>query len=136
LGAETEKLVSTVSNMKYDIERYKAIARSAPLKVNEFNKGSWVLQVISVEGYDSKDVIGKAGQLVKDDAVLIAINKLPKGSQVSVFAGKNSNKDASEIFQLLSSKFNGKGNGKKEFASGMLEADAEKVIAKIKDDLK
>lgn len=128
LGTETEKIVSTVSNLKQDIERYKSIARNAPLEVKEINKGSLNLQVVSVEGYDSKDLIYKAGKLAKENFVLISINKMPKGSQVSIFAGINSNKDAGDIFRLLSSKFNGKGNGRKEFASGMLEADAKMII--------
>lgn len=128
LGTETEKLVSTVSNLKSDVERYKQIARNAPLEVKEVSKGSWILQTISVEGYDSKDLICKAGKLAKENSILISINKMPKGSQVSIFAGINSNKDAGEMFRLLSAKFNGKGNGKKEFASGMLEADDETIL--------
>lgn len=131
LGTENEKLVSTVSNLKSDVERYKSLVRNLPLDVKEHDKGGWILQIVSVEGYDSKDLIFKAGKLVKPECVLIAINKLTKGSQVSVFAGINSNKDAGEIFRLLSSKFNGKGNGKKDFASGMLEANAEKIINSI-----
>ena len=127
LGTETEKLVSTTSNLKAEVERYKSIARNAPLEVKEIGS----LQVISVEGYDSKDLIYKAGKLVKENSVLIAINKMPKGSQVSIFAGISSNKDAGEIFRQLSKKFNGKGNGRKEFASGMLESDAEAIIKEM-----
>lgn len=128
LGTETEKLVSTVSNLKIEMERYKAIARNAPLEVKEISKGSWNLQFVSVEGYETKDLIAKSGKLLKPNAVLIAVNSNKKGSQVAIFAGIDSNKDAGEIFKMLSSKFNGKGNGKKEFASGMLEADAKAII--------
>ena len=131
LGTETEKLVSTVSNLKQDLEKYKALVRNAPLEVKEINKGSSILQVISVEGYDSKDLIVKAGKLVKNNALLIAINSMPKGSQVSIFAVKDSNKDASEIFRQLSLRFNSKGNGKKEFASGILEANSHEIIHTI-----
>ncbi len=131
LGTETDKLVSTVSNLKQDLEKYKALVRNAPLEIKEINKGSYLLQVVSVEGYDSKDLIVKAGKLVKNNALLIAINSMPKGSQVSIFAGIDSNQDAGGLFQQLSLKFNGKGNGKRDFASGILEADAQKIIESL-----
>lgn len=133
LGAEQDKIIPTINNLKAENESLKKAMKSQKIEVKE-EKISGLLFVYNVfEGMDKKLLIEKANEFVQGKTVLCFLNKTDT-LQVMIMVSEDSGKDASVIIKSLNEKLGGKGGGKKNFAMCSVdEKDAEKVLKAVKE---
>ncbi|MFH1066108.1 MAG: DHHA1 domain-containing protein [Nanoarchaeota archaeon] len=133
LGAEQDKIIPTINNLKADIENLKKAMKSQKIEVKEDKIGGLLFVYNTFEDMDKKLLIDKANELMKEKTVLCFLNKTDT-LQVMIMVSEDSGKDASAIIKALNEKFGGKGGGKQAFAMCSVdEQDTEKVLKEVKE---
>ncbi len=132
LGAEQEKIMPTIMNLKKEIEQCRNALKAQKIDAKRENINGFLFVWNIFEAVDKKVLIEKADELMKEKTILCFINKT-EPMQVIVMVSDDLNKDASAIINALNKTFGGKGGGKKNFAMCSVdEKDAEKVISAVK----
>lgn len=139
LLTDDDKIVATVRNMKENNENLKKQLRelaksSVEGPEHELVKG---IKFYTKEfiGFEKEILIRKAAELANNKSIVAFINKTEKTTQLILMVSKDLEHDASQILSKITSRFNGKGGGKKDFAMGSFLGDAKDALAEIKRHL-
>jgi len=151
LGTEQDKAISTIKNLKDELERCKKAMKSRKIEAKEEMANGLCFVHAVFEDMGKKILIDKANELIKDKTVLCFLNKsgtmlseqsegklrTPVSMQVIIMCSADSGKDASLIVKALNQKFGGKGGGKQAFAMcSVNEGNADKVLNAVKEIVK
>lgn len=123
--SDKERLIATIKNLKENQESMKKQMRDLAKNAIE-TIGHEVVKDIKFyakefENYEKEILIKKAGELAKEKAIIAFINKTEKAPQLLITVGKELEHDASLILKDITSKYGGKGGGKKDFAMGSFD---------------
>ncbi|MFA5888493.1 MAG: DHHA1 domain-containing protein [Candidatus Nanoarchaeia archaeon] len=133
LGAEQDKVIPTIKNLKDELERCKKAMKSQKIEAKEELVNGFHFIYAVFEDMDKKLLIDKANELMKNKSVLCFLNKSDT-LQVVIMCSADSGKDASLIVKALNEKLGGKGGGKQAFAMcSVNEGNADKVLSAVKD---
>ncbi len=140
LLSTNDKVVQTVKNLKEENEKIKKQLREimkASLEGIEHEVINGIkFFKMEFTDYEMEILIKKAGELTNEKSVVVFINKTKKTNQLVITVSKDINYDASLILKDITSRYNGRGGGKKEFSMGSFEGDAKQVFEEIKRIIK
>jgi len=127
LGASMKTLESTAKNLKDDLETYRKrlnqITEQLVDKIIPQKKGDKLLFASIFETLDDSTLIKKAGEIIKrSDTIVIFINANNNGT-VLLACNDSLQIDCSSVLKSVLSKFQGKGGGKPNFATGSVPRD-------------
>jgi len=134
VDATLDTLKSTVRNLRdefFDIrKRLAQLSEKEAEDIKFVEKNGIKIYLKTFEGLNNKNLMEKAGELVESEkSVAIFANK---DDNVFLILGRSKDLglDCNVILKEVFTKFNGKGGGKPEFASGIIDKD------KVEDALK
>jgi alanyl-tRNA synthetase len=136
LMTDDGKITATVKNLKDGQESMKKqmreLAKSAADKIGHELVKDIKFYAKEFADYEKEILIKKASELSKEKSIVAFINRTEKTQQLIITVSKDLSHDASSILKQVTSKFNGKGGGKKDFAMGSFTATTEEVIDEIR----
>jgi alanyl-tRNA synthetase len=127
LGASMKTLESTAKNLKDDLDMYRKrlnqITEQLVDKAVPQKKGDKLLFASIFEMLDDSTLIRKAGEIIKrSDTIVIFINANNNGTAL-LACNDSLQIDCNSVLQSVLSKFQGKGGGKRNFATGSVPRD-------------
>ena len=127
LGASMKTLESTAKNLKDDLDIYrKRLSQITEQFVNKIapqKKGNKLLYASICEMLDDSALIKTAGEIIKrSDAIVVFIN-VNNGGMVILACNEKLPIDCNSIVKSVLGKFQGKGGGKPNFATGSVPKD-------------
>jgi len=122
LGASMKTLESTAKNLRDDLDMYRKrlnqITEQLVDKTVPQKKGDKLLFASIFEMLDDSTLIRKAGEIIKrSDTIVIFINANNNGT-VLLACNDSLQIDCNSVLKSVLSKFQGKGGGKPNFATG------------------
>ena len=127
LGASMKTLESTAKNLKNDLDVYRKrlnqITEQLVDKIVPQKKGDKLLYTGIFEMLDDSVLIKKAGEIItRSDTVVVFINANSNGT-VLLACNDSLQIDCNSVLKSALSKFQGKGGGKPNFATGSVPRD-------------
>ncbi|MEM3382452.1 MAG: DHHA1 domain-containing protein [Nitrososphaerales archaeon] len=137
VGATLDTLKRTIQNLKDDflkIRKRLALLSEKEAEDIEFIEKNGIKTYLKIfDGLDNKKLMEKAGELMKEkNNIIVFVNRDEKAFLI-LGRSPNLNLDCNAILKEVAIKFNGKGGGKPEFASGVVDNDkVEDVLDFVK----
>jgi len=139
LGTTPEKLENTIKNQKSEIDSLQKsnsfLSKSILNSIQSKKIHNFLAYINSFEGVSKKELIEKAGELIKQDNLLVLFtNKENENSFIILACNENLSLDCNSILSSSLKKYQAKGGGKKNFTMGSF--DSKYLNPLIEDILK
>lgn len=127
VGATLDTLKRTVQNLKDDFlnirKRLSLLSEREAEDIKFVEKNGIKIYLRIFEGLDNKKLMEKAGELIKNESSVVVFANRDENAFLILGRSSNLELDCNAILKEVAMKFNGKGGGKLEFASGIVDND-------------
>ncbi|MEM2955542.1 MAG: DHHA1 domain-containing protein [Nitrososphaerales archaeon] len=127
VGATLDTLKRTVQNLKDDFlnirKRLALLSEREAEDIKFVEKNGIKIYLKIFDGLDNKKLMEKAGELMKNESSVVVFANRDENAFLILGRSPNLELDCNAILKEVTMKFNGKGGGKPEFASGIVDND-------------
>ncbi len=127
VGSTLDTLKRTVQNLKDDFlntrKRLALLSKKEAEDIKFIEKNGIKIYLKIFDGLDNKKLMEKAGELMKNEGSVVVFANRDENAFLILGRSPNLELDCNAILKEAAMKFNGKGGGKPEFASGIVDND-------------
>lgn len=140
VGATLDTLKSTIQNLRDEfLDLRKRLARLSEKEAEDIKfveKNDIRIYLRIFEGLDNKKLMERAGELIKSEKSIVIFANRDDDAFLILGRSADLRLDCNAILKEVFMRFNGKGGGKPEFASGIIDKDkVEDVLNFIKSKI-
>lgn len=127
VGATLDTFKRTVQNLKDDFlnirKKLSLLSEREAEDIKFIEKNGIKIYLKIFDGLDNKKLMEKAGELMKNGSSVVVFANRDENAFLILGRSPNLELDCNAILKEVAMKFNGKGGGKPEFASGIVDND-------------
>ncbi|MBI4450634.1 hypothetical protein HY642_01550 [Candidatus Woesearchaeota archaeon] len=139
LGTQQDTAVKALHNILEERDKLKrellALSKSAHSDVQEESINSMRFVTKTFEDADKKRLTLMVQGLMKEKTVVLFINKASGGIQYNIYVSADLPHKAGDIGKAVNAALNGKGGGSKDYASGTVDCDANRLVDFVRNFL-
>ncbi|MGB9659167.1 MAG: DHHA1 domain-containing protein [Nitrososphaerales archaeon] len=140
VGATLDTLKRTVQNLKDDFlnirKKLSLLSEREAEDIKFVEKNGIKIYLKIFDGLDNKKLMEKAGELMKNESSVVVFANRDENAFLILGRSPNLELDCNAILKEVAMKFNGKGGGNPEFASGIVDNDkVEEALEFIKSKI-